>query len=61
MCGSMLQHLKPGRYLPFAHPRLDAYRKFLETGTWPEKTIFVLEQRKSATQGCLSNEGCLWP
>jgi len=30
MCGSMLQHLKPGRYLPFAHPRLDAYRKFLE-------------------------------
>jgi len=35
-----------------------AYRKFLETGTWPEKTIFVLEQRKSATAGCLSNDGC---
>lgn len=35
-----------------------AYRKFLEAGQWPDKTIFVLEQRKSATTGCLNNDGC---
>jgi hypothetical protein len=35
-----------------------AYRKFMETGAWPEKTIFVLEQRNSGTTGCLSNDGC---
>jgi hypothetical protein len=35
-----------------------AYRKFMETGAWPEKTIFVLEQRNSANAGCLNNDGC---
>jgi hypothetical protein len=35
-----------------------AYRKFMETGAWPEKTIFVLEQRSSKTEGCLNNDGC---
>jgi len=35
-----------------------AYRKFLETGKWPDKTIFVLENRRSATAGCLNNDGC---
>jgi hypothetical protein len=35
-----------------------AYRKFLETGKWPDKTIFVLEQRKSMNSGCLNNDGC---
>jgi hypothetical protein len=28
-----------------------AYRSFLQTGTWPEKTMFVLELRRSATEG----------
>jgi hypothetical protein len=35
-----------------------AYRKFLETGKWPDKTIFVLEQRQSMNKGCLNNDGC---
>jgi len=35
-----------------------AYRKFIETGKWPDKTIFVLEQRKSMNSGCLNNDGC---
>ena len=28
-----------------------AYRKFVETGKWPEKSIFALELRKPATEG----------
>jgi hypothetical protein len=35
-----------------------AYRQFVATGKWPDKTIFILENRKSATVGCLSNDGC---
>jgi L-ascorbate metabolism protein UlaG (beta-lactamase superfamily) len=31
----MLQHLKPGRHLPFAHPRLDHYRKLMERPAKP--------------------------
>jgi L-ascorbate metabolism protein UlaG (beta-lactamase superfamily) len=38
MCGSMLQHIKPGRHLPFAHPRLNHYRKFLERPAEPAHT-----------------------
>jgi L-ascorbate metabolism protein UlaG (beta-lactamase superfamily) len=38
MCGSMLRHIKPGRHLPFAHPRLDHYRKFLERPAEPAGT-----------------------
>src|SRR5262245_25540791 len=26
-----------------------AYREFVKTGKWPDKTMFVLEERKSAT------------
>src|SRR5262249_31585088 len=29
----------------------EAYKKFLETGTWPDKTIFALEVRYSSTKG----------
>jgi Cytochrome P460 len=32
----------------WVHP--DAYRHFLATGTWPDKTVFVLEVRHSATK-----------
>jgi hypothetical protein len=46
-----------------ANPRFDnvfvnppAYREFLKTGVWPEKTIFVLEVRNSASKGSI-NEG----
>src|SRR4051812_7704585 len=41
-----------------ASPRFDnvfvtpqAYKAFLETGTWPDKTIFILEVRASTTNG----------
>ena len=50
---------------PNANPAFDnvfveptAYRKFLESGKWPDKTIFVLENRTSANEGCLNNDGC---
>ena len=41
MCGSLLQHIKPGRHLPFAHPRLDHYRKFLERPAEPAATALA--------------------
>lgn len=34
-----------------------AYRSFLETGKWPEKTMFVLEVRSSATNGSINKSG----
>ena len=49
---------------PNASPRFDnvfvtpqAYRAFLETGTWPDKTMFVLEVRSSATKGSINKGG----
>src|SRR5262249_40375522 len=33
----------------FVNP--EAYRAFLETGTWPDKTIFVFEVRKAGSNG----------
>jgi hypothetical protein len=35
----------------------DAYRAFLRTGTWPDKTMFVLEVRSSATKGSINKGG----
>jgi glyoxylase-like metal-dependent hydrolase (beta-lactamase superfamily II) len=35
MCGSMRQHLKPGRHLPSAHPRLDHYWNPMERPSKP--------------------------
>src|ERR1700687_1345540 len=35
----------------------DAYRSFMKTGTWPEKTMFVLEVRASASKGSINNGG----
>jgi Cytochrome P460 len=47
-----------------AHPRFDnvfvtpqAYKAFLETGTWPDKTMFVLEVRSSASSGSINKGG----
>src|SRR5579864_5613110 len=34
-----------------------AYKSFLSTGKWPEKTMFVLEVRSSATKGSINQGG----
>jgi len=34
-----------------------AYKTFLETGTWPDKTMFVLELRSSASKGSINKGG----
>ena len=34
-----------------------AYRSFLQTGTWPEGTLFVLELRGSASEGSINRGG----
>jgi hypothetical protein len=35
----------------------DAYRKFVATGKWPDKTIFVVEERGSTTNGSINKKG----
>jgi len=39
----------------FVNP--DAYRSFLETGTWPDKTMFVLETRVAESKGSINQSG----
>ncbi len=34
-----------------------AYKSFLETGRWPERTMFVLEVRSSESKGSINNGG----
>ena len=34
-----------------------AYKAFLQTGAWPDKTMFALEVRYSATKGSINNGG----
>jgi len=34
-----------------------AYRSFRETGKWPDKTIFILEIRRSQSHGSINNGG----
>ena len=34
-----------------------AYRDFLESGRWPEKTMFILEVRRSIGKGSINNGG----
>jgi hypothetical protein len=34
-----------------------AYKAFLQTGTWPDKTMFALEVRYSATKGSINQGG----
>jgi hypothetical protein len=34
-----------------------AYRSFLTSGRWPEKTMFVLEERASETKGSINKTG----
>lgn len=35
----------------------EAYRAFVQTGTWPDKTMFVLELRSSASEGSINKQG----
>jgi Cytochrome P460 len=39
----------------FVNP--EAYRAFLQTGTWPDKTQFVMEARSSANKGSINHRG----
>ena len=34
-----------------------SYRQFLETGTWPDQTVFVLEIRRAVTEGSINKGG----
>lgn len=54
----------PADGAPSANPRFDnvfvnpaAYKAFMETGKWPEKTMFVLEVRDSESKGSINNGG----
>ena len=35
----------------------DAYRMFIATGRWPDKTMFVLEERASSSEGSINKSG----
>ncbi len=39
----------------FVNP--DAYRSFLKTGSWPDKTMLVLESRGAASKGSINKSG----
>jgi hypothetical protein len=39
----------------FVNP--SAYRSFLATGTWPDKTVMVLEAREARTKGSINHSG----
>ncbi len=39
----------------FANP--DAYRSFLATGMWPDKTVLVLEVREAKSKGSINQRG----
>jgi len=39
----------------FVNP--EAYKVFVETGTWPDKTMFVLEVRKAEGKGSINQKG----
>ena len=36
---------------------LSAYRRFMQSGAWPDKTIFILEIRSSATERSINRGG----
>jgi hypothetical protein len=39
----------------FVNP--SSYRAFLDTGRWPDRTVFILEIRRSAGKGSINNAG----
>ena len=48
---------KPGSEFTNVFVKPAAYRAFLSTGRWPDRTVFVLESRNSATQGSINRGG----
>jgi hypothetical protein len=54
----------PAAQADAANPKFDnvfvnpvAYKAFMETGRWPDKTMFVLEVRSAASHGSINNGG----
>jgi hypothetical protein len=37
--------------------RPEAYRQFIKSGTWPDRTLFVLEERDSSIKGSINKSG----
>ncbi|HEX5412064.1 MAG TPA: cytochrome P460 family protein [Terriglobia bacterium] len=48
---------KPGTEFTNVFVKPSAYRAFVATGRWPDKTMFVLEERASATRGSINRGG----
>lgn len=48
---------KPGSEFTNVFVKPSAYRAFLSTGRWPDRTMFVLEARDSATRGSINHGG----
>lgn len=48
---------KPGSEFTNVFVKPSAYRAFLQTGRWPDRTVFVLESRNSATRGSINRGG----
>lgn len=48
---------KPGNEFTNVFVKPSAYLEFLRTGHWPDKTVFVLEERASATRGSINHGG----
>lgn len=47
----------PGSEFTNVFVKPSAYRAFLSSGRWPDKTVFVLEERSSATKGSINRGG----
>lgn len=49
----------PGRPPAFTNVYVNpsSYRAFMKTGQWPDKTIFILEVRSSASEGSINKAG----
>jgi len=48
---------KPGSEFTNVFVKPSAYRAFLSTGRWPDKTMFVLEERASAAKSSINRSG----
>ncbi len=60
----MDMNYNPNAQMPPGHSMFDnvfvnpeAYKAFVKTGTWPDKTMLVLEQRMSASKGSINKSG----
>jgi Cytochrome P460 len=48
---------KPGAEFTNVFVKPSAYRAFLSTGRWPDRTVFVLESRDSTSRGSINRGG----